>query len=368
MQDEMTPRERVLASLQRKPVDRISYCEHWVDPGVVIKIAGGLDELTSNQEILRALSDEADDLSSSDGSLAPKGVRIFGLLEPEISRVLHRDNITYWGASAPFKGGKTYLLDPSTPERGFSADGIIKSRKDLDKMVFRRIEEAVEPAKEFLAHKEDFAACALIFLGIDPAWHSMGFETFNMKLIEEPEFVEEVLSRISDWYARVVEELCKLDFDFIWAADDIAYRTAPFFSPKIYREVLLPHTRKVAEKITLPWIYHSDGNLLPLMDDLLSQGMNAIHPLEPGSMDLLELKKRYGHRVTLVGNIDIDLLTRGTPQQVKKQVRDRIRMLGRGYGYILSSSNSITPACLPENVKAMIEALLEYGRYPIALD
>jgi len=104
------------------------------------------------------------------------------------------------------------------------------------------------------------------------------------------------------------------------------------------------------------------------MDDLLTQGMNAIHPLEPGSMDLLELKKRYGHRVTLVGNIDIDLLTRGTPQQVKKQVRDRIRMLGRGYGYILSSSNSITPACLPENVKAMIEALLEYGRYPIALD
>jgi uroporphyrinogen decarboxylase len=103
------------------------------------------------------------------------------------------------------------------------------------------------------------------------------------------------------------------------------------------------------------------------MDDLLSQGMNAIHPLEPGSMDLVELKKRYGHRVTLVGNIDIDLLSRGTPQKIKEQVKDRIKVLGPGYGYILCSSNSITPACLPENVKAMVEALLEYGQYPLKI-
>jgi len=361
----MLPRERVLASLQRKPVDRISYCEHLVDPGVAIKIAGSLDKLISNQEILRAFSNITRDLSNDGSLITPKTVRIFGFLEPDISRVLHRDNITYWGASSPFEGGKTYLLDPTTPERGFSADGIIKSRKDLNKMTFRRIDEAIEPAKEFLTHKDDFAACALIFLGIDPTWHSIGFDTFNIKLIEDPEFVEEVLSRISDWYARVVTELCKLDFDFIWAADDIAYRSAPFFSPRMYREILLPHTRKVAEKITLPWIYHSDGNLLPIMDDLLSQGMNAIHPLEPGSMDLLRLKRRYGRRVTLVGNIDIDLLTRGTTQEVKKQVKDRIKMLGPGYGYILCSSNSITPGCKPENVKAMIEALLEYGRYPL---
>ncbi|GAJ18956.1 unnamed protein product [marine sediment metagenome] len=52
----MSPRERVLASLKREPVDRISYCEHLADPGVVIKAAGGIDKLTSNQEILRDAS------------------------------------------------------------------------------------------------------------------------------------------------------------------------------------------------------------------------------------------------------------------------------------------------------------------------
>lgn len=374
----MSSRERVLASLERKPVDRIPYCEHLVDPGVAIKIAGGIDRLTSNQEILKDVSSISLDRSIEDlkkrgarpedmeSGLNPRS-RTAMLLEPEISRLLHRDNVVYWGAMIPFKKGMgAYLLDPAAfPKRSWNADGILKTRKDLDKMVFQEPDEALIDAKQFLAHKDDFATCALVWLGIDPTWHSMGFSTFCTKLVEDPELVEEVLSRISNWSASAVEKLCKMDFDFIWAADDIAYRSAPFFSPKIYREILLPHTRKVAEKITLPWIYHSDGNLVPIMDDLLSQGMNAIHPLEPGSMDLAKLKKRYGHRITFVGGIDVDLLTRGTPQEVKEQVKERIRILGSNYGYIAGSSNSITPSCLPENVKAMVEALLEYGQYPL---
>lgn len=363
MSDTMLPRERVLASLKRESVDRISYCELEIDLSVATEAAGGIDKLTSNPKILKEVSSVPVDKLKY--WVSPKTAM---LLEPEISRFFHRDNITYWAAMAPFEigVGGMYLLNPATvPKLGVSADGILKSRKDLDKMVFREPDEVLADAEEFLALKGDFAACAVVWLGIDPTWHSMGFSTFCTKLIEDPGLVEEVLSRISNWSARVVVELCKMDFDFIWGADDIAYRSAPFFSPRMYREILLPHTRKVAEKITLPWIYHSDGNLSPIMDDLLTQGMNAIHPLEPGSMDLAKLKKCYGDRVTLVGNIDIDLLTRGTPQQVKEQVKNRIKLLGPGYGYILCSSNTIAPGCLPENVRAMVEALLEYGQYPL---
>ncbi len=131
----------------------------------------------------------------------------------------------------------------------------------------------------------------------------------------EPELVDAALEKISGWYAVVAEELCKLDFDFIWAADDIAYGTAPFFSPRVYRKLLLPHTRKVAEKITKPWIYHSDGNLLPIWDDLISQGMNAIHPLESGSMDLQYLKDNYGDRLSFVGGVDLRVLEAGTVEE-----------------------------------------------------
>jgi uroporphyrinogen decarboxylase len=377
----MLPRERVLAALERKPVDRIPYCEHLVDPRVAL---ASLSQDERTAVLGRALAElgvegTAHDLPSAmsllgvepvPGRRSRRGLRrgpfqLMGLLEPELARLLHRDNITFWGGAGPFEGHGTYLLDPTTPELGASADGVLKTRNDLDKMVFREIEPIVDRAKAFLARKGDLAACALVFLGIDPCWHSMGFTTFGIACLDDPAFVGEVLGPISDWYARVTEALCELDFDFIWAADDIAFHTAPFFSPRVYREVLLPHTRKVAEKITLPWIYHSDGNLLPIWDDLTGQGMNAIHPLEAGSMDIEMLKAEHGDEIAFVGGVDLRILEAGTPEETREEVVRLIRILGPNYGYLLSASNSVTPYVKPENLAAMLDALLEHGRYPL---
>jgi hypothetical protein len=352
-QDWMTPRQRVLAALQRQPVDRIPYCEHLVDPRVALR-TGSLG-LGDPQPLQQALE-------QADAGAVPS----ISQVDPEISHLLGRDNITYWGGASCFTTG-TYLLDPTTPEKGMSADGILKSRADLDKMVFRDIEQVVAGAREFLAHKGDLAACALIFLGIDPCWHSMGFETFCIACLQDPDLVAAVLGPISDWYAQAAEALCRLDFDFVWAADDIAYNTAPFFSPKVYREVLLPHTRKVAANITIPWIYHSDGNLLPIWEDLTSQGMNAIHPLEAGSMDLDLLKARYGSQIAFVGGVDLRVLEAGTPDETREETKRMIRTLGPDYGYLLGASNSVTPYVKPENLKAMLETLWEFGRYPLHL-
>jgi hypothetical protein len=290
-------------------------------------------------------------------------------LDIDISRLVGRDNVVYWGAFGPFAGGLSYLLDPAQAHLESSADGIIKTRDDVDEIEFQEIDDAYwEPARAFLARKGHFAACAMLWLGIDPVWHSMGFEHFCISLVSDPNLVERFMDRVTDHLARIAEGLCALDFDFIWAADDIAYRTLPFFSPRAYRAHLLPYTKRVAERITKPWIYHSDGNLLPILDDLLSQRMSAIHPLEPGSMDLDYLKREYGDRCAFAGNIDIDLLGRGTPERVRQQVRERIAQMGPGYGYLLCSSNSITEYCLAENVVAMLDALREYGRYPLQVD
>jgi uroporphyrinogen decarboxylase len=366
-----------LAALQRQPVDRIPYCEHLVDPRVALAAVSEEERAEALGRALAQLGVEgtAHDLPSAMAALAAEAgpgslsrgssFRLMGVLEPELSRLIHRDNITFWGGAAPFEGGGTYLLDPTTPELGASADGVLKSRDDLDKMVFREIEPIVDRAKAFLARKGDLAACALVFLGIDPCWHSMGFTTFGIACLDDPAFVGEVLAPISAWYARVTEALCELDFDFIWAADDIAFHTAPFFSPRVYREVLLPHTRKVAEQITLPWIYHSDGNLLPIWEDLTSQGMNAIHPLEAGSMDVEMLKAEYGDEIAFVGGVDLRILEAGTPGETREEVVRLIRILGPDYGYLLSASNSVTPHVKPENLAAMVEALLAYGRYPL---
>jgi uroporphyrinogen decarboxylase len=354
MIQEMTPRDRVLAALERKPHDRVPYIEHAFDVRVAIGIAGGLENLVSDDQLLRKLNTEGSG-----------GFNIFNLmeLEPDISRVTGRDNITYWGAFHPFEFG-SYVLDESQAERGFNADGLLKTREDVRHMKFRAInEEFWEPAHSFLDTKGDYAACAMLWLGIDPTWHSMGFEHFAVSLITDPGLVGEFLSRISDWCAEVADGLCHLGFDYIWAADDIACNTSPMFSPDQYREVMLPHTKKVADRITLPWIYHSDGNLLPILDDMLTQGMNAIHPLEPGSMDLADLYEKYGNRLSFVGNINMDTLARGTKEEVCEEVRERIALLGPGNGYLLSSSNSIAEYCGAENVVEMVRAMKEYGKY-----
>ena len=366
----MKPRERVLAALNRQPVDRIPYCEHLVDMQVALNTLGkaktstlmlkvgrkiGFNNLV---KILRSSRNQA--RLYSDPELMALGFRMMAAMEPLLSKELHRDNITYWGAASCFKGGM-YLLNPDQRHLGASADGILKSFDDLDKMVFRNdIDRILTGAEEFIRNKGDLAACALIFLGIDPTWHSMGFETFCAACLQEPELVEAILGRVSDWYAAVTVELCKLDFDFIWAADDIAYNSAPFFSPKVYRKILLPHTRKVAEKITKPWIYHSDGNLLPIWQDLTSQGMNAIHPLEAGSMDLAKLKADYGDAITLVGGLDLRILEAGTEEETRKFGEYLIRTLGPT-GYIYCSSNSITPNVKPANYRAMLDTLLALG-------
>ena len=132
----------------------------------------------------------------------------------------------------------------------------------------------------------------------------------------------------------------------------------------MYEEFIQPYAGMVAQAIRKPWVYHSDGNLFPVLDNVLSLGMNAIHPVQPSAMDINTLKEKYGQRVCIVGNIDLDYtLTRGTPEETRAEVKDRIEHIGRGGGYIVSSANSLTDYVKPENSLAMGRAIDEFGWY-----
>jgi uroporphyrinogen decarboxylase len=96
----------------------------------------------------------------------------------------------------------------------------------------------------------------------------------------------------------------------------------------------------------------------------LKLGMSAIHPIQPAAMDIGKMKAQYGSRVCLIGNIDLDYtLTLGTPEEVDREVQERIAVAGKGGGYIISSANSLTDYCKTENVWAMSKALQKYGKY-----
>ena len=104
--------------------------------------------------------------------------------------------------------------------------------------------------------------------------------------------------------------------------------------------------------------------MTPLLDAWLELGQQAIHPLQPDVMDINLVKRQYAHRVALVGNIFMTNLVRNTPEQIEAEVRDRIESIGRGGGYIISSSNSLTDDMKPENVLAMRDAIRRYSGSP----
>ena len=139
----------------------------------------------------------------------------------------------------------------------------------------------------------------------------------------------------------------------------------PYFSPAVFRDFVLPYHRRVAEKITLPWIMHTDGNVLPLIEDILSLGIAGLHPIEKGAMDIRAFKRDYGHRVCVLGNVDLNILGLGTPEDVDAEVKWLISVAGPGGGYIVSAGNSLPNYVQPANVLAMAHAVNKYGAYPL---
>ncbi len=203
------------------------------------------------------------------------------------------------------------------------------------------------------------------------AWTLMGFETFSFALVDRPDLVEQVMSILGQLITGMFAVMAQMDrVGALWYTDDLAFKTGLLVSPDVYRKHLFPWMKKIGQicqAADLPFLYHSDGKLDGVMEDLLDCGIDALHPIEPQAMDIRQLKQDYGQRLCLIGNVDLEYtLTRGTPQEVAEQTRSLIRDVGPGGGYCVSSSNSI-PSYVPvENYRAMVQTTLEYGIYPLS--
>jgi hypothetical protein len=151
---------------------------------------------------------------------------------------------------------------------------------------------------------------------------------------------------------------------------DIAGKNGLLFAPELLRRWLMPHLREIVQIVHNAgiWaVYHSDGNLLPILDELVACGIDGVNPVEASTgMAIAELRRRYPHLVP-VGGIDAtELLPFGTPQQVRAAVREAIYAGGAQGRLILGSSTEIHQGCRLENALALFEAAWQVGRYPLA--
>lgn len=322
----MTPRQRLLCALTGEMPDCVPYFEYGIDHEVVRGAFGQCPE---------------DPL--------------------EFNRLVGRVDLEVWRKPPVFA-----RYERTSDGRNHLVEGLIRTRRDYEELF--RLPDPVDPghwdeAARRAEGKGEFALGLVISLSADPVLLSMGFDGFGYALADNPELVSEMLDRYADWTVEVLAEYQKLDFDFVLCGDDVAHKTGPFMSPQVFRDMFWPRMKRVADAISLPWIQHCDGDLMPIMDDWLALGMNAIHPVEPGALDIFELKRRFGHRLCLCGNFDINILSLGTPEQTREEVRTKMAALAPGGRYVAASSTSIPGYVKPENFRAMVDAIREFGPY-----
>ncbi len=325
----MNSRERILAALNLEQPDRVPFADD-VDREVRAKFMGRKD--FDDLICMQSMGFDAIDYRGND----------------------------YYG---PFFSQKKVIKG-----KEIYSDGLIKKEADLKYMQFPdpNNKSFYDPLKRFVDEysKSDLATFVYVSWGVEGILYSMGMETFFYALFENMKLVKTLLEAYTEWNYRVMEHLNDTGVDFVVSYNNIAGNSGPLVSPASFRELFMPGLSKVAGVCRLPWVFHGDGNIMPLLDDLIKLGMNGIRPIQPNAMDLAEVKDKYGHRLCLWGNIDMDkVLARGTPADVEKEVQKAIEMGGAGGGYILGSSNSITGYCKTENIQAMARAVGKYGRY-----
>ena len=200
----------------------------------------------------------------------------------------------------------------------------------------------------------------------------MGMEGLLMAIAGEPELVAGLVNMSVEVNLEMARQVAARNVDFVWTGDDYAYNSGPFMSPDSFRKLFYPGLCRVARgfaELDLPFIKHCDGDIHPIIDMMIDSGLTCLDPIDPqGGMDLAEVKAAYGDRVALKGNVNCgQTLSYGTVDEVVAETKKALRKGAPGGGYICSSSNSIHSAVKPENYKAMMDTIKEFGRYPLAI-
>ncbi|MEM2455529.1 MAG: uroporphyrinogen decarboxylase family protein [Candidatus Bathyarchaeia archaeon] len=142
--------------------------------------------------------------------------------------------------------------------------------------------------------------------------------------------------------------------------------------PNLWRKYFKPRMKALINELKKHgdiyiW-YHSDGNIKPIIPDLIEIGVNILNPIQPDCMNLAEMKMEYGDKITLWGGLSVqETLPYGTPEKVKEKVKRTIDICAPGGGFVLGTSNNITQDTLIENFFAIYEAARKYGRYPLKI-
>lgn len=198
----------------------------------------------------------------------------------------------------------------------------------------------------------------------ETSWYMRGFEQMLMDLIAEPELAWEIMTRVTDYFIAYFEKLLQAAegmIDIVFTADDIGQQEGLLLSLDLWERMIKPHHKrlnKVLHEYGVKIMYHSDGAVMQAVPGLIDMGIDILEAIQfdAKGMDPEVLKSEYGDRLCFHGGVSIQkTLPFGTVDEVRKEVKNRIRILGKNGGYILAPSHAIQAGTPAENIVAFLE-------------
>ena len=356
----MTPKERVLAILNRQPVDRLPV-DLWHTPEIAAALRNHFN-VAEDFAMWRALGldkivwdfmDYRTDAGERAGGQSGAGAESGGTR-------------TMWGV--PLKeiqaGEAHYAEFGSAPLADFNTAALLDQYPWWPKVERFNYDAAVALAQK--------ASSDYVVIGPWVSFYEIycqlrGLEQAMMDLIENPELVEAILDRVEAIQTEMMKEFfarAKGHLDLVFISDDIAGQKSLLMSPRLWQRHLQPRLKRWCDLIhahDLRVFYHTDGAARPLIKPILDCGVDVLNPIQhacPG-MDLAELKTEFGSRVIFHGGVDNQsILPRGTVAQVRAEVNNCLRTLGAGReGFICASCHNVQAGTPLENIFAMVETV-----------
>jgi uroporphyrinogen decarboxylase len=214
--------------------------------------------------------------------------------------------------------------------------------------------------------KDKFTMFGLGLLFFERSWALRGMESILMDFVLHQEFVEELFDKLMQLHLDALDKVLHLPLDCIRFGDDFGAQKGLIMGTEYWREFLKPRLAKMygkardAGKVVA---IHSCGDNTPIMDDLIEIGVQILNPFQPEAMDVFEMKRVYGKRITFNGGIGTQVnLPLGTPEDVREEIRTCARVLSKEGGYVMGTTKPLRPEVPTENAAAALETIIEEAR------
>ncbi len=206
----------------------------------------------------------------------------------------------------------------------------------------------------------------------EPVWwilRTLGMERCLITMAAEPEWFEEMVAAQTEMQIELCRRIIERGPapDGIWFFSDLCYRNGMLFSPQAYRDLMMPYHRRFADlchEHDMFLLLHCDGDCRELVPLLIEAGFDAIQPLEARcGNDVREMKPLYGDRITLFGNMNMDVYASGDREAICHEVLSKLEAAMPGGGYIYHSDHSVPPTVSFADYAYACELLREHGQY-----